>query len=250
MPLLFSYGTLQQEDVQWSTFGRLLEGQRDELPGFERSESATGHANVVFSGSADGRVAGTVFEITDAELAAADEYERRAKYSRIAATLASGRQAWVYVDGSVSLRRAVLTDVPAIADLVTQLGYPTSAADMDARLRRLLALSHHTVVVAEGSGQIVGMAGGSVEYAFDLNGSYGRITALVVDAKWRGRGVGKLLVQHVERWCGEQGADRVTLTSGHHRQESHKFYQAIGYEATGLRFIKKLQATFRQGDVP
>jgi hypothetical protein len=37
MPLLFSYGTLQQEDVQWSTFGRLLEGQRDELPGFERS---------------------------------------------------------------------------------------------------------------------------------------------------------------------------------------------------------------------
>jgi hypothetical protein len=37
MPLLFSYGTLQQEDVQLSTFGRLLHGQRDELPGFEQS---------------------------------------------------------------------------------------------------------------------------------------------------------------------------------------------------------------------
>ncbi len=35
MPLLFSYGTLQQEDVQLSTFGRLLQGQRDELLGFE-----------------------------------------------------------------------------------------------------------------------------------------------------------------------------------------------------------------------
>jgi hypothetical protein len=36
MPLLFSYGTLQQEAVQLSTFGRVLSGQPDELPGFEQ----------------------------------------------------------------------------------------------------------------------------------------------------------------------------------------------------------------------
>ncbi|MBI1735806.1 MAG: hypothetical protein HYR51_11590 [Candidatus Rokubacteria bacterium] len=32
------------------------------------------------------------------DAAAADEYEQRAAYKRIAATLASGKQAWVYVD--------------------------------------------------------------------------------------------------------------------------------------------------------
>ena len=37
MPLLFSYGTLQQPQVQMSTFGRLLDGQPDELVGFEQS---------------------------------------------------------------------------------------------------------------------------------------------------------------------------------------------------------------------
>jgi len=37
MALLFSYGTLQQEAVQMSTFGRLLDGQPDELVGFEQS---------------------------------------------------------------------------------------------------------------------------------------------------------------------------------------------------------------------
>ncbi|MGH9961724.1 MAG: gamma-glutamylcyclotransferase, partial [Pyrinomonadaceae bacterium] len=37
MPLLFSYGTLQQESVQLSTFGRLLQGQGDALLGFEQS---------------------------------------------------------------------------------------------------------------------------------------------------------------------------------------------------------------------
>ena len=37
MPLVFSYGTLQEEHVQLSTFGRLLDGQRDELLAFEPS---------------------------------------------------------------------------------------------------------------------------------------------------------------------------------------------------------------------
>lgn len=110
MPLLFSYGTLQEEGVQLATFGRLLEGQRDELPGFEPSlariedpqdvaaSGKTHHANVTFNGRNESHVCGTVFEITDAELAAADRYEQRAAYERIAAVLASGRQAWVYVE--------------------------------------------------------------------------------------------------------------------------------------------------------
>jgi len=110
MPLLFSYGTLQQEDVQLSTFGRLLQGQKDELPGFELSfvriadpqvaatTGKTHHANVTFTGRGDSRVSGTVFDITDAELDAADQYERLAAYKRVAAPLASGKEAWLYVD--------------------------------------------------------------------------------------------------------------------------------------------------------
>jgi GNAT superfamily N-acetyltransferase/gamma-glutamylcyclotransferase (GGCT)/AIG2-like uncharacterized protein YtfP len=239
MPLLFSYGSLQQEDVQWSTFGRLLEGQRDELPGYEPSTSVTQHANVVFNGRADSRVAGTVFDVTDAELAAADEYEQRAKYARMAVTLASGRQAWVYVDSSMTVRGAVPKDAAAIAGLVTQLGYPTEKAAMEPRLRRMLSLSHHAIVVAESSGEVVGVAGASVDYGVEQE-AYGRLTVLAVDAQWRRRGVGKLLVQHVERWCRERGADRVTLTSGNHRPESHQFYKALGYDGTGVRFIKRL----------
>jgi gamma-glutamylcyclotransferase (GGCT)/AIG2-like uncharacterized protein YtfP len=110
MPLHFSYGTLQQENVQLSTFGRLLQGQRDELLGFEQSlvriedpqvlatSGKTHHANVTFNGRNDSRVIGAVFEITDAELAAADQYEQRARYKRVAVMLSSGKQAWVYVD--------------------------------------------------------------------------------------------------------------------------------------------------------
>ncbi|HTI40429.1 MAG TPA: gamma-glutamylcyclotransferase family protein [Vicinamibacterales bacterium] len=109
MPLLFSYGTLQQADVQLATFGRLLQGSKDELPGYERSAVAiedvqviarlgrTHHANITFNGRSDSRVPGTVFEVADAELDAADRFERPFNYQRIGVTLASGKEAWVYV---------------------------------------------------------------------------------------------------------------------------------------------------------
>jgi len=111
MPLLFSYGTLQQEAVQLSTFGRLLRGQPDALVGFEQSlltiedpefvaESGKAeHAIVRFNGIDDSRVSGTVFEVTERELAKADQYEP-AGYERISAALASGKEAWVYADTS------------------------------------------------------------------------------------------------------------------------------------------------------
>jgi gamma-glutamylcyclotransferase (GGCT)/AIG2-like uncharacterized protein YtfP len=42
-------------------------------------------------------VQGTVFEVTDAELAKADTFEAQYNYQRINVPLASGNEAWVYV---------------------------------------------------------------------------------------------------------------------------------------------------------
>jgi hypothetical protein len=109
MPHLFSYGTLQQEGVQWATFGRRLDGRADELLGFESSlvkiedpevvatSGKTHHPMVKFTGSDQDRIAGSVYEITEVELAQADRYEVSA-YRRVEASLASGLRAWVYVD--------------------------------------------------------------------------------------------------------------------------------------------------------
>lgn len=109
MPLLFSYGTLQQENVQLSTFGRLLNGRKDQLVGYVlalvpiddpkvvAASGKTHHPIVKFTGVNADRVDGTVFEITDAELKSADGYEVAA-YTRVNASLSSGQSAWVYVD--------------------------------------------------------------------------------------------------------------------------------------------------------
>jgi GNAT superfamily N-acetyltransferase len=47
-------------------------------------------------------------------------------------------------------------------------------------------------------------------------------------------------MQYMERWCKDRGADRIVLTSANRRLDSHKFYDAIGYERTGIRFSRWL----------
>lgn len=105
---LFSYGTLQQEEVQLATFGRRLEGRADALPGYATSlleikdadviatSGKTHHLLALPSGNSADEVAGVVFKITAEELAAADTYEV-ADYKRVAVRLKSGLEAFVYV---------------------------------------------------------------------------------------------------------------------------------------------------------
>lgn len=106
--LLFSYGTLQLERVQLESFGRLLDGQDDAMPGYRRmmveitdpevlrKSGERFHPIVAPSGDPADEVAGKVFQVTATELAAADRYEV-SDYKRVAVRLKSGKQAWVYI---------------------------------------------------------------------------------------------------------------------------------------------------------
>lgn len=109
MPLLFSYGTLQQKGVQLANFGRELLGTRDVLQGYvvaqvqivdERVIRESGkdvHPILRFTGDTADEVTGTVFEISDAELARADDYEVE-DYIRVRAQLRSGKSCWIYTE--------------------------------------------------------------------------------------------------------------------------------------------------------
>jgi gamma-glutamylcyclotransferase (GGCT)/AIG2-like uncharacterized protein YtfP len=108
MPLLFSYGTLREQRVQLATFGRTLRGVDDTLVGYRRSQlriedpavaarlGRTHHDNVTRTGD-DASVSGRLLELTEDELARADQYEAEFEYRRVLVRLKSGREGWVYV---------------------------------------------------------------------------------------------------------------------------------------------------------
>ena len=140
-------------------------------------------------------------------------------------------------------RSAQSEDVEALANLITELGYPTSSEDMDRRFEAISADSSYATLVAARGGNVLGMVGLHLERFYESNSSCVRIMALVVGSEHRGRGIGRILVSAAEDWARQRGAREIMLTTHKRRADAHRFYVSMGYEATGYRFYKPLGAS-------
>jgi hypothetical protein len=105
--VLFTYDTLRIPQVQLDTFGRVMDGDADVLPGYTVDyvdiedphaviSAQASHPIVRHTGNPLDKVVGAAVRITEDELDAADEYKVE-EYHRERVRLASGLEAWVYV---------------------------------------------------------------------------------------------------------------------------------------------------------
>lgn len=142
---------------------------------------------------------------------------------------------------AVTIRPAVPADAPILSELLAQLGYPASVAEIPARLKALAGFRRAAAFVAtNGYGEVVGLITAHIFPSIHDNGPVAWLTTLVVLEDARGAGIGSALVRHAERWALEKGAKRLSVTSGIQRQSTHEFYEKRDYQRTGLRFTKHL----------
>jgi len=140
----------------------------------------------------------------------------------------------------VRVREAAATDAPAIAMLLGQLGYPSAADAIPARLAGLAGERRTLALVAEHEGTVVGLITAHFVAAIHADEPLALLTALVVHDGTRGHGVGRALVGRAELWARTLGALRLSVLTATHRQEAHRFYEHLGYVKTGVRFTKTL----------
>lgn len=107
MICLFSYGTLQDQNVQIELYNRILTGVKDFLQGYKISlvqntdpvslskGNEAFHKLAIATSGKDDMIEGTALEITEDELLLTDQYEPPG-FVRTAVVLLSGRRAWVY----------------------------------------------------------------------------------------------------------------------------------------------------------
>jgi GNAT superfamily N-acetyltransferase len=140
---------------------------------------------------------------------------------------------------AVAIRPAVDDDAPALAELLAHLGYPADAADLPDRLLRMRS-GGDDAFVAVLDGETVGLATVHARAVLHVARPVAQLTALVVPPAMRGRGVGRALVGAAEQWGRAQGADRLVVTTALHRADAPLFYERLGFEHTGRRYVKKL----------
>jgi GNAT superfamily N-acetyltransferase len=140
------------------------------------------------------------------------------------------------------IRPANQEDVPALAVLMGELGYPTTEQEMRQRFSSIANdLAYRTFIAASGS-EVLGMAGAMKGFAFEQNGCYVRLTALVTRQTDRGKGIGKMLVHAVEEWAIASNASAIFLNCGNRdeRVAAHQFYLKLGFAAKSTGYVKRL----------
>jgi len=143
-------------------------------------------------------------------------------------------------DVDLAIRRAEVADSAALADLMTQLGYPTRSSEMEMRMETIYADRNYATFVAVGEGKVCGMIGTFACYGYEHNGPSGRILALVVSEKMRGCGVGQALIAAAEKDLAQRNIRRVVVNARFERGQAHEFYEKLGYKKNGFRLVKEL----------
>jgi GNAT superfamily N-acetyltransferase len=140
----------------------------------------------------------------------------------------------------VAVRPATPADASIVAELLGHLGYPAPAEEIPSRLARLRAKNDAEALVAILGADVVGLATVHARDVLLHGAPVVQLTALVVPPDRRGLGIGRALVGTVLEWAARRGADRLVVTTALHRAEAPKFYERLGFEHTGRRYVRRL----------
>jgi GNAT superfamily N-acetyltransferase len=146
---------------------------------------------------------------------------------------------------TIIVRQAIGSDAPELArlrwehcfELADGYDHADAALDLtdfrtafDGFLRDALETSRWFVWIAETSGEVVGTAWlqtvAAAPTPWRTERRWGYVTSVQVDRSWRGRGVGRALIEAVSGWARAEGLEALHLW---HSDDSAAFYRRMGF---------------------
>lgn len=146
---------------------------------------------------------------------------------------------------SVVIRKALKNDLEAILALYADLEISDSPSldlhDAEHIFERMKRYPSYAIYVAELEGKVVGAFALLVmDNLAHLGAPSGVVEDVVVHPEWRGRGVGKAMMQFAMGQCVKAGCYKLALSSNLKRESAHKFYESLGFERHGYSFLVNL----------
>ena len=111
-------------------------------------------------------------------------------------------------------------------------------------LDEMLAHPEQQLLVAETDERIVGAVLVSVDASdpepWIQPRRFGYIEEIVVAEEYRGRGIGKQLLEGITDWTKKQGLEEVELHVWHRNHRARAMYESLGFEITRYTMRKRL----------
>ena len=139
----------------------------------------------------------------------------------------------------MTVRYAKISDAAALLNLIEQLmEEKCELKSIKIQLKKILNNENHQILVCESeSGKVLGTAMGVV--CHDLyKGNFMAVENFVVDESARGKGMGRALMESLEKIAKKQDCWYMNLVSSSFRSGAHKFYEKVGFKReSGFRKI-------------
>lgn len=142
----------------------------------------------------------------------------------------------------LEIRSCSLSDFSDVVRLFRQL-WPDIEPDVNALqtvYADALSSPVQKLIVGTMDEKVVGFCSLTIKNNFWQAGRLGNVDELVVDEHYRGKGIGKELMRHIQQLASDHQCKRVELDSSFHRQEAHRFYESIGFKRRAYLFTKEL----------
>ncbi len=143
----------------------------------------------------------------------------------------------------LTYRKARLSDVEAVAPLVNTLAGEASDEEVRRRLKRMMFRPSYHVLVAAHSGKIVGLNILREGLFLGADAPGLQSLSLVVDSGYRGKGIATYLLERALEKSAKEGFCQLWGLTQH--EHLHEFYQNLGFENTGVRFVIQTPSTGR-----
>lgn len=129
---------------------------------------------------------------------------------------------------SMKIRRAKKSDVPRLAELSGELGYPTSEKEMKQRFAEINPPARHAVFVAEREREVIGWIHVSITPLLEV-ARRAEVNGLIVADGHRSSGAGAQLLEAAEAWARSKSCTGMSVRSNVIRDRAHAFYERRGY---------------------
>lgn len=139
---------------------------------------------------------------------------------------------------------ATPADLPALVGLLSELFSLEADFQPDPERQRAgLALileqpALGQLFVLRVNGRVAGMANALFTVSTARGGRVLLLEDVIVAAEFRGRGLGRVLVQHVLDWARDMGLHRVTLLADRDNQAALDFYDRLGFVPSNMRVLR------------
>ena len=140
----------------------------------------------------------------------------------------------------ISVRNAKISDYEDISSINKySLGYDNPPELIKKNLERVLLNQDDAVFIATANDKAVGYI-----HAENYNPLYSpplkEVMSLAVMPDFQGNGIGRKLLDRVEKWAKDTGRSGIMILSQTHRTPAHIFYEACGYtlNKTQVNLIK------------